>query len=56
MQEGMPKYILEEVLQHYLDLEDYLACAGIKKGLDWYDTNSFVRNLYIIDEIIDKNE
>ncbi len=54
MQEGMPKYILEEVLQHYEDLEDYLACAGIKKALDWYDTNKYVKELYNINEEINK--
>lgn len=56
IQEGIPKYVLEDVLQHYKDLEDYLPCAGIKKALDWYDTNSQVRNMYIIDEITKENE
>ena len=51
IQEGIPKYVLEDVLDHYKDLEDYLPCAGIKKALDWYDTNSYVRDMYIIDEI-----
>tara|TARA_B110000503_G_scaffold109605_1_gene164023 strand:+ start:468 stop:704 length:237 start_codon:yes stop_codon:yes gene_type:complete len=51
IQEGMPKYVLEDVLDHYKDLEDYLPCAGIKKALDWYDTNSYVRDMYTIDEI-----
>ena len=51
IQEGIPKYVLEDVLQHYEELEDYLPCAGIKKALDWYDTNSYVRDMYIIDEI-----
>tara|TARA_R110000782_G_scaffold245112_1_gene331805 strand:+ start:74 stop:310 length:237 start_codon:yes stop_codon:yes gene_type:complete len=51
IQEGIPKYVLEDVLQHYKDLEDYLPCAGIKKALDWYDTNSYVRDMYTIDEI-----
>ena len=32
IQEGLPKYILEEVLEHYEEQELYLACAGIKKG------------------------
>jgi len=51
MQEGMPKYVMEDVLNHYLDLEDYLPCAGIKKALDWHDTNQYVRNLYVLDEL-----
>ena len=51
IQEGIPKYVLEDVLDHYEELEDYLPCAGIKKALDWYDTNSQVRGMYIIDEI-----
>ena len=51
IQEGIPKYVLEDVLDHYEELEDYLPCAGIKKALDWYDTNSYVRDMYIIDEI-----
>lgn len=55
IQEGMPKYILEEVLEHYEDMEEYLACAGIKKALDWYDTNKYVKDLYNVDEII-KND
>ena len=46
MQEGMPKYILQEVLEHYEEMEDYLPCAGIKKALDWYDTNKYVKELY----------
>ena len=54
MQEGMPKYILQEVLEHYEEMEDYLPCAGIKKALDWYDTNKYVKELYNVDEIINK--
>jgi len=54
MQEGMPKYILQEVLEHYEEMEDYLPCAGIKKALDWYDTNKYVKELYNADEIINK--
>lgn len=50
MQEGIPRYVLEEVLDYYEDLEDYLPCAGIKKALDWYDTNKLVRNMYIKDK------
>ena len=56
IQEGIPKYVLEDVLQHYEELEDYLPCAGIKKALDWYDTNSYVRDMYIIDEITKENK
>ena len=54
MQEGMPKYILQEVLEHYEEMEDYLPRAGIKKALDWYDTNKYVKELYNADEIINK--
>jgi hypothetical protein len=56
MQEGMPKYILQEVLEHYEEMEDYLPCAGIKKALDWYDTNKYVKELYNINEEINKIE
>jgi predicted DNA-binding protein len=56
MQEGMPKYILQEVLEHYEEMEDYLPCAGIKKALDWYDTNKYVKELYNIDEQRNKIE
>jgi hypothetical protein len=56
MQEGMPKYILQEVLEHYEEMEDYLPCAGIKKALDWYDTNKYVKELYNIDDHINKIE
>lgn len=53
IQEGIPKYIIEEVLNYYQDLEEYLPCAGIKKALDWYDTNEYVRNLYVLNEEIE---
>ena len=56
MQEGMPKYILQDVLEHYEEMEDYLPCAGIKKALDWYDTNKYVKELYNINEEINKIE
>lgn len=56
MQEGMPKYILQEVLEHYEEMEEYLPCAGIKKALDWYDTNKYVKELYNINEEINKIE
>ena len=56
MQEGMPKYILQDVLEHYEEMEDYLPCAGIKKALDWYDTNKYVKELYNINEEITKIE
>jgi len=59
IQEGMPKYILQEVLEHYEDMdtaEGYLSCAGIKKALDWYDTNKYVKELYNINEEINKIE
>ena len=55
IQEGIPKYVLEDVLQHYKDLEDYLPCAGIKKALDWYDTNTFTKVMIEIDNIKENN-
>ena len=33
IQEGLPKYVLEEILEYYEEQEYYLACAGIKKRL-----------------------
>ena len=47
IQEGMPKYILQEVLEHYEDMdttEGYLSCAGIKKALDWCDLDEIIKN------------
>mgnify|MGYP003624709249 FL=1 len=46
LEEGIPRYVLEDVLDHYKDLEDYLPCAGIKKALDWYDKNNYETNKY----------
>tara|TARA_R110001599_G_scaffold97429_1_gene251282 strand:- start:1648 stop:1890 length:243 start_codon:yes stop_codon:yes gene_type:complete len=56
MQEGLPKYILEEILEHYEEQELYLACAGIKKALDWYQTNTFTKVLLKIEEIKENNK
>lgn len=56
MQEGLPKYILEEILEHYEEQELYLACAGIKKALDWYETNTFTKVLLKIEEIKENNK
>ena len=44
LEEGIPRYVLEDVLEHYKDLEDYLPCAGIQKALDWYDANNYETN------------
>ena len=56
IQEGLPKYILEEILEYYEEQEYYLACAGIKKALDWYDTNSFTKTMIEIDKIKGNNK
>ena len=56
IQEGLPKYILEEILEYYEEQEYYLACAGIKKALDWYDTNSFTKTMIEIDKIKENNK
>jgi hypothetical protein len=56
MQEGLPKYILEEILEHYEEQELYLACAGIKKALDWYETNTFTKVLLKVEEIKENNK
>ena len=55
IQEGCPKYVLEEVLEHYEEQEYYLACAGIKKALDWYDTSTFTRVMLEIENIKENN-
>ena len=55
IQEGCPKYVLEEVLEHYEEQEYYLACAGIKKALDWYDTITFTKVMLEIDNIKENN-
>tara|TARA_R110000744_G_scaffold3633_3_gene13655 strand:- start:1304 stop:1540 length:237 start_codon:yes stop_codon:yes gene_type:complete len=51
--EGIPKYVIQDVLQHYLDLQDYLACAGIKKALMWFDFDKELN--CVLNEIINKN-
>jgi hypothetical protein len=56
MQEGLPKYILEDILEYYEEQEIYLACAGIKKVLDWYQTNTFTKVLLKIEEIKENNK
>ena len=44
LEEGIPRYVIEDVLEHYKDLEDYLPCAGIQKALDCYDINNYETN------------
>ena len=56
IQEGLPKYILEEILEYYEEQEYYLACAGIKKALDWYETNTFTKTMIEIDKIKENNK
>jgi len=56
IQEGLPKFVLEEILEYYEEQEYYLACAGIKKALDWYDTNTFTKTMIEIDKIKENNE
>ena len=56
MQEGLPKYILEDILEYYEEQELYLACDGIKKALDWYQTNTFTKVLLKIEEIKENNK
>ena len=56
IQEGLPKYILEEILEYYEEQEYYLACADIKKALDWYETNTFTKTMIEIDKIKENNK
>ena len=55
IQSGCPKYILEEVLDHYEEQELYLACAGIKKALDWHNVSVLTKAILKIEEIKEKN-
>lgn len=55
MQDGLPKEILEETLEYYEEQELYLACAGIKKALDWYDNFTFTQVMVKINEIEEQN-
>jgi len=55
IQDGLPKEILEETLEYYEESELYLACAGIKKALDWYDTHTFTKTMVKINEIKEQN-
>lgn len=52
IQDGLPKEILEETLEYYEEQELYLACAGIKKALDWFDTQTFTKTMVQINGII----
>ena len=56
IQDGLPKEILEETLEYYEEQELYLACAGIKKALDWFDTQTFTKTMVQINEIIKDND
>ena len=56
IQEGLPKFVLEEILEYYEEQEYYLACAGIKKALDWHDTNTFTKTMIEIDKIKENNK
>jgi len=56
IQDGLPKEILEETLEYYEEQELYLACAGIKKALDWFDTQTFTKTMVQINEIINDND
>ena len=56
IQEGLPKYVLEEILEYYEEQEYYLACAGINKALDWYETNTFTKTMIEIDKIKENNK
>jgi len=55
IQDGLPKEILEETLEYYEEQELYLACAGIKKALDWYDNITFTQVMVKINEIEEQN-
>ena len=52
IQDGLPKEVLQETLEYYEEQELYLACAGIKKALDWFDTQTFTKTMVQINEII----
>jgi len=56
IQEGLPKFVLEEILEYYEEQEYYLACASIKKALDWHDTNTFTKTMVEINKIRENNK
>ena len=56
IQEGLPKFVLEEILEYYEEQEYYLACAGIKKALDWHHMNTFTKTMVEIDKIKENNK
>ena len=56
IRDGCPKEIILETLEYYEESELYLACAGIKKALDWYDTNKFTKTMFKINEILEDND
>jgi len=50
--DGLPKEILQETLEYYEEQELYLACAGLKKALDWYEINVFTKTMVEVNRII----
>ena len=54
---GIDKETLKDILLHYEEEEDYLACAGIHKGLLIYDEyNKWLDEPNNIKEITDENK
>tara|TARA_R110000823_G_scaffold87369_2_gene194977 strand:+ start:3250 stop:3498 length:249 start_codon:yes stop_codon:yes gene_type:complete len=47
---GLSKEVLQETLEHLEENEMYLACAGVKKALDWYDVYAFTFRMIELDE------
>ncbi len=38
---GLSKEVLQDTLEYLEECEMYLACAGVKQALDWYDIYAF---------------
>jgi len=47
---GLSKEVLQETLEYLEETEMYLACAGVKKALDWYDVYAFTFRMIELDE------
>ena len=56
VQEGLPLSILKEILEHYEENENYLACAGVNKAIKWFKMNNFTKVMVKINDIKEDND
>lgn len=56
LQSGLDRRTAVEMLMMYEEEECYLACAGVKKAIEWYDFHMSTKLLIEINKIKDKIE